>query len=446
MNPVQPVFPAVWFSTRGIWCMLGCGSIFALAAFAPVLLAIALGASALFAAFLIADLAFGPPASRLRLAREPLQRLALRRPADVSYRIENRSASPLTVGILEPSQPLLQFGGGEIRLSVPPRALARARQPVLARERGLVSFRAVYFWVENRIGLLRRRFRASAPEDVRVFPDLSGIEEYGTLARRSTQVDAGLRRLRLRGAGTEFESVREYAAGDNFRNIEWKSSARRGRLMVAQHETERSQNVIVVLDCGRLMTPRIGAQRKFDYALTAALSAARIAEAADDNVGLTAFAGRPILSIRPRRGKAHVAALAAAAYDLQPRLEEPDYERAFAELKSQNSKRSLIVFFTDIFDPAASAAVLAALAFLVPRHVVMCVLMNDEAIAQALAAEPQTATQAYRASVAMRLGDERNAAIGQLRARGIIVVDAPAPQLTIRLLDAYLDVKSRGVL
>jgi uncharacterized protein (DUF58 family) len=446
VTPPERVFPAVWPSARGIWCLLGCGSIFALAAIAPVLLPVALGASALFAALLIADLALGPQPDQLRLAREPVDRLALRRAHEVAYRIENRSGTPLALGLIEPSQPLLQFSRDELRGAVPARSVAHLRQEVRALDRGLVRFVAIYCWIENRIGLLRRRFRTPAPEEVRVFPDLSGVEEYGSLARRATLVDAGLRRLRMRGVGTEFESVRDYAAGDNFRDIEWKSTARRGRLMIAQHETERSQNVIVVLDCGRLMTPRIGAQRKFDYALTAGLSAARIAQAADDNVGLTAFAARTILRIRPRRGKAHVAALAAAAYDLQPRLEEPDYERAFAELKSEHSKRSLIVFFTDIFDPSASAGVLASLGLLVPRHVVMCVLMNDEAIGRALAHEPRNARDAYRTSVAMRLSDERAAAIGQLRARGIIVVDAPATKLTIALLDAYLDVKARGLL
>ena len=216
--------------------------------------------------------------------------------------------------------------------------------------------------------------------------------------------------------------------------------------MVAQYEVERSQQVIVALDCGRLMTPRIGPQRKFDHALTAALSVAHVAQAADDNVGLVAFAAGPLLSIAPRCGAAHVGALARAACDLQPRLKEPDYETTFAALKQRYAKRSLIVLFTDMFDPVASSAVLAGLATLVPRHLVMCVLMNDAAIAQALAEPPASPRAAYRASVAMTLADERERAIAVLRSRGILVVDVPAPALTVALFDAYLDVKARGLL
>src|SRR4029077_15517649 len=111
--------------------------------------------------------------------------------------------------------------------------------------------------------------------------------------------------------------LREYAAGDPFRAVDWKATARRGRLMVVQHEVERSQQVIVALDAGRLMHARIGPQRKFDYALTAGLSVARIAQIAGDGVGLIAFAAHPLLDVAPRRGAAHHAALVRAAYDLQ---------------------------------------------------------------------------------------------------------------------------------
>jgi uncharacterized protein (DUF58 family) len=141
-----------------------------------------------------------------------------------------------------------------------------------------------------------------------------------------------------------------------------------------------------------------------------------------------------------------VNALAQATYDLQPRMEEPDYETVFTELRRAYSKRSLVILFTDIFDPVTSASVLAGLGSLVPRHVVMCVLMNDAAIANALEEEPHTVSGAYRTAVAMTLADERAKAIAVLRSRGIIVVDVPAARLTVAILDAYLDVKARALL
>ncbi len=439
-------FPAIWLSARGIWILLALGVLIAGASVLPALSIVSLVAGAFVVAALAVDLAYGPTARTLTIARDPVEYVALRRRSTVSYRIENRSALPVRVGILEAPVATLDFDAESLETAVGARSSARATQTILPRERGLAHFGTTYAWAENGLGLLRRRFAYAGEADVRVFPDLSAVEGYGLLARRSTLLDAGLRKLRLRGAGNDFESLREYSDGDAFRAIDWKATARRGRVMVVQHEVERSQNVIVALDAGRLMWPRIDAQRKFDYAVTAALSVAKVAQTAGDNVGLVAFGAKPILSIAPRRGAAHVNALAAAVYDLQPRLDEPDYELIFSELRRRNSKRSLVVLFTDMFDPATSANVLAGLSILTPPHLVMCVLMNDAAISAALEREPRDEAGAYRASVALTLLEERSRAIALLRARGIIVVDVPAARLTLALLDAYLDVKGRGLL
>ncbi|HEY0797921.1 MAG TPA: DUF58 domain-containing protein [Candidatus Baltobacteraceae bacterium] len=441
---MQRIFPAWWLSPRGVWALLALAALTAVASVVAWVVLADYLCAVLFLAALLADLRLGPGPQALRVVRDPPLRLALRRPERVAYDVENRSATPVRVGLVETPLAAIDFSQDTVLGAVPAHASVTLEQSVLARERGLVTFGTIFLWAQNAIGLVRRRYAVPGDLEVRVFPDLSAVEEYGTLARRNTLLEQGLRKLRLRGVGTEFESMREYAPDDAFRNIDWKTSARRGRLMVQQREIERSQQVLILLDCGRLMVARMGAQRKFDYALTAGLSVARVAQTAGDNVGLIAFAGKPILSIAPRRGEAHVAALARASYDLQPRLEEPDYEWTFADVNRRYSKRSLIVLFTDIFDPAASAEVLAGLGHLARRHAVLCVLMNDAAIASALSQEPQRIEEAYRASVAMRLADERATAIAHLRARGVIVVDVPAAKLTVALLDAYLDIKARG--
>jgi uncharacterized protein (DUF58 family) len=443
---MRPVFPAVWLSARGVWGLLGVAAIIALAAAVPLLLVPALLASAAYIALLLADLTRGPRAGDLRVLRLPLDYVALRRSAHLGYRVENRSAGAVRVGVIETPDEDLEFAQGSVEAEVAPNAYAELSLDFTPRERGRIRLAALYVWVESAVGLLRRRYVVDAPLEIRVFPDLNALEQRGKLAQRAAALQAGLRRMRLRGVGSEFESLREYLPGDAFRAIDWKASARRGRLMVEQYEAERNQQVLLLLDAGRLMLARIGLQRKFDYALTAALSMARIAQEAGDVVGLLAFGAKPILSLAPRRGAAHVAALTQLAFDVQPRREEPDYETILTDLKQRYTKRSLVVLFSDMFDPTASAALLAGLSTLVPRHLVMCVLMNDGAVSRALEVPPTTPQDAYRTSTAMLLQDERALALAQLRARGIIVVDVPAAALTLSVLDAYLDVKTRGAL
>lgn len=177
-------------------------------------------------------------------------------------------------------------------------------------------------------------------------------------------------------------------------------------------------------------------------AVAAGLALAALARVAGDRVGVHAFAAQTLAKLAPASGPAQAARIADVLAELEPHFEESDYERAALELGAAQRKRSLIVVFTDLFDPIASAAVLAALAILTYRHLVVVALMNDAAIAAALA-DPRDAN---RASVAARLAAERARAVAQLRARGMLVVDVPAPALTLALLDAYVEIKTRVLL
>ncbi|MDB5070830.1 MAG: hypothetical protein JWM87_1941 [Candidatus Eremiobacteraeota bacterium] len=373
-------------------------------------------------------------------------RLALARRDVLTYEIVNRTGSERRVAIVEAPADRLAIDLAEARATVPPRARTTVSLGVVPRERGRTALRSFHARILSRLGIveLRRNFRVALP--LRVMPDLSALDRSGDLVARTKLIDSGLRRLRRRGAGGEFASLREYTTDDPFRTIDWKASARRGKPMVAQYEVERAQQILVAIDAGRLMTPRLGDRRKLDYAVSAALAIAAIARLAADRTGVVAFAADVLARVMPASGTQHSAQLTDVLSDLEPRFEEADYERAFLDIQRSLRRRSLVVLFTDLFDPVASSAVLGAAKLLTARHLVLVVLMNDAAIAGALRAAPRTASDAYRAAVAATLADERARAVAALRDRGILVVDVPAAELTVALLDAYVDVKTRGLL
>ena len=439
-----PAFP--WITPRFAVAAIAVALVYAAGYFVPALIVVGLAAAAALAGFLVADAVIGPRAQDVAVEREPLDHLALRSPAVLRYSVANRSRIRVRFGLVDSPIGLLQLPENGVEGSAGAGRRVVETIEALPVERGEEDLGDLYVWIENPIGLIRRRRVVRRQLTARVFPDLSAVERYGMLARRGRLIEAGFRKLRLRGGGGEFDSLREYMPDDEFRAIDWKATARRGKLMVAQYDVERSQNVMLVLDAGRLMTPRIGLQRKFDYAVTAALSVASIASLADDKVGLLAFAGDVIEHIAPRSGARHVNGLTQAIYDLQPKFEEADYERAFAYLRRRQPKRSLVIVMTDMFDPVASATVLANMSVLSPRHLVVCVLMNDEAIEAALGAEPKTAHDAYRSSVASTLLSERRKAAAVLAQRGVSVIDVPATELTTSLINAYVEVKSRALL
>jgi uncharacterized protein (DUF58 family) len=382
----------------------------------------------------------------VEIVRSDPPRLALARRDVLRYAVVNRSSGERRIALVEAPAARLAIDAEEARAVLPPRARTTLSIGVVPRERGRTALRSYHARISSRLGIVELRRAFVAPVALRVMPDLSALDRSGDLVARTKLIDAGLRRLRRRGVGGEFASLREYTTDDSFRSIDWKATARRGKPMVAQYEVERAQQIVIALDAGRLMTPRLGDRRKLDYAVSAALAIAAIARLAADRVGAIAFAAGVLARVPPGTGIQHSAQLTDLLSDLEPHFEEADYERAFLEIERSLRRRSLIVLFTDLFDPIASGAVLGAAKLLTARHLVVVVLMNDAAIGAALRRVPKDAEDAYRAAVAATLSEERARAVAALRERGILVVDVPAAELSIALLDAYVDIKTRGLL
>lgn len=420
--------------------------LFASAPGAPWLQTLAVAAAFTLGAATLVDLALGPRHAALQIDRQLPEHIAMRVDTEVRYEVTNRSTLLLRVGIVETPVRTLHYVDDETYGEIPSRHRGVLHRRVTPIARGADQLGVLYVWYENALGLLRQRVRVSLPQDIRVYPDLSAVERYGRLDVRNRFVESGLRRMRMLGAGTEFESLREYAPGDAFRSIDWKASARRGRIMVTQYDVERSQSVMLLLDCGRMMTPYVGSQRKLDYAVTAALSLASIAALASDRVGATAFASDIITARAPRSTAASLHDLSEAIYDLEPRFQEADYAKVLDFVGRQLRRRSLVVLLTDVIDPIAQSLVLAELATLARKHLIVCLFMNDAAVVDTLEREPETADDAYRLDVALGLAHERRAAAAHLERRGIVVVDAPARSLSVALIDEYLRIKQRGML
>lgn len=436
----------MWAAPRAYWAFAVIALLYALCVPLPMLLLPSYALSACCLALLVADACVLPRAAALSVRRAPAEPFAMRRKGALTYAVQNRGRVSVRADIVEGSIELLQYAQDVVAAFVPARHEAAVERGVLPVARGTAQLDLLYVAYTSPIGFVQRRLRITQPQEIRVYPDLSAVERYGTLRMRNRLIEAGLRRMRLRGVGTEFESVREWEPGDAFRSIDWKATARTGKMMVAQYEVERSQNVMILLDAGRLMMAPVDEQRKFDFAVTAALSVASVAALANDKVGFVAFARDIVRARAPRAAGKSLQNLVAQMHDIEPRFEEADYERAFAYARSHVRKRSLIVFFTDMIDPAAQSAVLSQLVTLARHHVVVCAFMNDAVVDATLERFPQTAADAYRQGVALELADERRTAAAVLQRMGVRVIDVPAAQLTTALIDRYLEIKQRGAL
>jgi len=225
----------------------------------------------------------------------------------------------------------------------------------------------VEFRVLGPLGLCWRQGRRELPWPVVVYPNLRAavLRSLPTQAQRHRE--AGFRNLRRLGEGRMFESLKEWVPGDDTRSIDWKATARRGKLMARQYEAERRQQVLLVLDLGRLMTADIaGGVPRLDFVVQAALELAYAAAQHDDNVGIMTFADGVQHFVAPERGRLGVRRVLDVLAVVEPKLVEPDYPGAFRYLAARNRKRSLTVLFTDVIDRFASDALVSNVASLRP--------------------------------------------------------------------------------
>lgn len=285
-----------------------------------------------------------------------------------------------------------------------------------------------------------------AAETVPVYPNLRQLSEYDALARRGRLAEIGLRVIRARGEGTEFESLREYVPDDSFRSIDWKATARRGVPITRQFQVERNQALIIMIDAGRMMDAPVGQMTRVDYAVNAALMLAHVAGRMGDTVGLLVFADRVRCFVAPAHGAAQSARLLEELYALQAELVEPDLRAAVTFLRAHARKRALVCTFTDLVDADISARAIAYLGSLRPQHLPLVATIADEEVEAMAAAMPATALEAYEKAIAARTLAERDRALAHLRARGVLTCDARPNDLTAAVVNNYLAIKRRGLL
>ncbi|MDX1931375.1 MAG: DUF58 domain-containing protein [Capsulimonadales bacterium] len=314
------------------------------------------------------------------------------------------------------------------------------------RSRGDFSFGDVHIRLLSPWKLIYRQGRLPATQRVSVYPNLHAVGEYELLLRKSHLTRQGVRRVRITGGGREFSALREYTPDDEFRTIDWKATARRGKVISRTFEAERSQDILLLIDLGRLMRQEIAQTQKLDHVVNAALMLSHVVASAEDRIGLLTFADEPKAWVPPRRGRAAAQEIIQALYAAQAMPVESDYRQAFRFLSARWRKRSLAVLFTDLADPESSAMLLTEITQLASMHPVVCVTVADPLMSQRAKQRPGAVSQVYEKAVASEVLADRERALQLLRKRGVLVVDAEPESLSGDLVARYLEVKARSLI
>jgi uncharacterized protein (DUF58 family) len=295
-------------------------------------------------------------------------------------------------------------------------------------------------------GLCWRQARRELPWSAVVYPNLVGASLRSLPTRAQRRREAGFRSIRRIGEGRMFESLKEWVPGEDTRTIDWKATARRGKIMARQYEDERRQQVLLVIDAGRMLTAEVDGRPRLEAVVEAALHLAHSAVDHDDNIGLMVFADQVQQFLAPARGRRALRGVLEALAAIEGTLVEPNYPAAFAYLAARNRKRALTVLFTDVIDRTASEALVAQVGTLRPRHLPLAVTLRDPSLEHLATARPATAGAAFERAAAEELLQSREAALVEMRSRGVLVLDVLPSGASTAVVDQYNRLKRRGVL
>jgi len=392
---------------------------------------------------IIADLALAGSVRALQVSRFGDTARRLDEVSDVGVLVVNTGGRRVRGVLRDAWPPSAQASPTRRRIDVPPGE--RRRFPTVIRPRrrtelhaGRVTIRSV-----GPLGLAARQGNHEVPWSLRVLPAFPSRRHLPEKLAKLRILD-GRTAARVRGQGTEFDSLRDYVEGDDARSIDWRATARRSAVVVRTWRPERDRRIVLVLDTGRTSAARIGAAPRLDAALDAALLLGTLASRAGDRVDLIAVDDRPRLLSRSARAHGDpLSGLLEAMAGLHPRLVETDSSRLVAEVLRRVKQRALIVVFTTLDEAAITEGLLPVLPSLTRKHVVMVASVADPQVLAMVGAHDD-ARAVYDAAAAERTTAAHRRVTALLRRLDVEVVDAGPADFASKVSDAYLALKAAG--
>jgi len=394
----------------------------------------------------IADLVTLPTARLLTASREWRAPAAFGTESRVALVVRNAGRRGVHARLVDDAPQSFRAAIPDIEIFTAPGREGRIEYPILPKERGDARFGRVYVRCQSVLRIAERWSTADLSQKVRVYPNLEQAKQAALYLIRSRQVQMERRLKRQRGRGREFESLREFRAGDEYRDICWTATARRGFPITRIYQVERAQTVWIVLDAGRLLRARVDGPSKLDYAVNAGLSLAHVALLSGDTVGLLAYGRRIQQRIPPGRGAAHLRMMVESLSLVHSEWNEADHLRAAETFLTSQKRRSLVVWLTDLAETPATPEVIEGAIQLSSRHLVLFGVISQPELNALGRKEPSNVAEMYEHAAAIEMIHRRELLLRRLRQQGVMALEISPGGLATEIVNRYLDIKERSLL
>jgi uncharacterized protein (DUF58 family) len=430
-------------TTRALLLTLITAPIMALGAWLPFMEWVAWGYFVVVLSAMFIDWRLAGDGKQFELKREHDNKLSLGAENPIRVSLRNRSWNRVSFTVRDEAPEQFKIETRTMEGQVAPRGEWQRVYHVRPLRRGDYQFGDLSLRWVGPLGLVVRQAKVDAKELVKVYPNLLDVRRYDLLLKRNRLQEMGLRTTRQFGEGTEFERLREYLPDDEYRRINWKATARRHFPVTTEYQTERSQQVIAVLDTGRMMQSPVADIAKLDYVVNAVLLLGYVATGKGDRVGMMSFADDVQHYLSPRQGRGQFYRMLELLYAVEPQPVEPNYRKALAYLAVKQRRRALVVVFTDLTGGVSLNTLVAQMSMLARNSLPLLVTISDPDVVNASQMTPNDSLGVYQRAAASQLLDERRVVLDSLRQRGVLTLDVPANRLSMSVINRYLELKGR---
>lgn len=318
---------------------------------------------------------------------------------------------------------------------------AEARFALTPLRRGEGEVGPVWARWRGPLGLCWRQRLDEKGGTVPIVPNIATVKEEAVRLFRREQGSYGLRAQLRSGEGAEFNALKEFAAGMDRRTVDWKQTARHGKLLAREFQAEENLHIVFALDTGRLMCEPLEGVPRIDRAIQAMLLLAFVALRLGDRVGVFAFDEKPVLSSGAAAGPNAFAVLQRLVARIDYSTAETNFTLGLTQLSGELAHRSIVVVFTDFSDTTSAELMLENVKRLITRHAVVFIAFRDEELESMARAEPVEPSDVSRAVLADAMLRDRGAVTARLKRLGVDVIDVPVDKIGAGLIEAYLSVK-----
>jgi uncharacterized protein (DUF58 family) len=367
-------------------------------------------------------------------------------PNPVEIELETHYSFPVLLKIVDELPKQFQIRDFLMETSLKPDEITKLKYEVTPKERGVYRFGALNVFASTVLRIVSKRYRFDAAREAAVYPSYIQMRKFEFLAINNRLTEFGLKKIRRIGHTMEFEQIKNYVTGDDIRTINWKATAKKGALMVNQYQDEKSQPIYSLIDVGRVMKMPFQGLKLLDYAINSTLAFSNIALLKNDKTGMLTFSKKVENLVPASSKKSNLSVINEVLYKIDTDYLDSDFGYLYGMIKRKINQRSLLILYTNFEHISALKRQLPYLKGISKSHLLLVVFFENTELDQVIQENVEDLQSIYEKTIAMKFAYEKRLIVKDLEKNGIYSILTKPQNLSVNVINKYLEFKSKGLI